>query len=164
MKVQNENQAEYLAGEVVSNQDEDAIIFQALDILRDRVFKEDYLTSPEAVQKYLTLRRVDQTREVFGIVLMDQQHGVITIEDLFTGTVNESRVYIREIVRCALKYNAASLVCYHNHPSGKTKPSQADIRITEQIKEACKIFEIRVLDHVITGGGDFYSMAQKGDM
>jgi len=100
--------------------------------------------------------------EVFCVVFLNSQQGVIAIEEMFKGTINQSAVYPREVVKQALKYNAASVIFAHNHPSGTLKASQANIKITEALKKALKPVDIKVLDHVIVAGGYFVSFVKVG--
>lgn len=146
-------------------QAEEEVIAKALSILRTRLKTRDAITAPTDVTRLLQLHaaaREDQHREVFSVLWLDAQHHIITIEDLFHGTLTQTSVYPREIVRAALRHNAAAVVLTHNHPSGGTAPSRADEALTAAIKAALALVDVRVLDHIITGGSDALSMAEHG--
>ncbi|MBA0217748.1 DNA repair protein RadC [Pectobacterium brasiliense] len=127
-----------------------------------RLAKEDAMLNPEATRQYLQLLLSRREREVFLVLFLDNQHHVIRHQEMFVGTINSVEVHPREIVREALKANAAALILAHNHPSGKAEPSQADRAITEQIVKACLLMEIRVLDHLVIGHGEYVSFAERG--
>ncbi|AOR63317.1 RadC family protein [Pectobacterium wasabiae] len=127
-----------------------------------RLAKEDAMLNPEATGQYLQLLLSRREREVFLVLFLDNQHHVIRHQEMFVGTISSVEVHPREIVREALKANAAALILAHNHPSGKAEPSQADRAITEQIVKACLLMEIRVLDHLVIGHGEYVSFAERG--
>ncbi|MEH2922207.1 DNA repair protein RadC [Samsonia erythrinae] len=127
-----------------------------------RLAKEDAMLNPEITGQYLQLLLSRREREVFLVLFLDNQHHVICHQEMFVGTINRVEVHPREIVREALKVNAAALILAHNHPSGNAEPSQADRAITEQIVKACLLMEIRVLDHLVIGQGEFVSFAELG--
>ncbi|AIU86848.1 MULTISPECIES: RadC family protein [Pectobacterium] len=127
-----------------------------------RLAKEDAMLNPEATGQYLQFLLSRREREVFLVLFLDNQHHVIRHQEMFVGTINSVEVHPREIVREALKANAAALILAHNHPSGKAEPSQADRAITEQIVKACLLMEIRVLDHLVIGQGEYVSFAERG--
>jgi len=142
---------------------DDQIITQALQVLQNRLTKPgEALTSPQSTVNYLRLRLAEREHEVFACLFLDNRHRLIAYEELFRGTIDAAAVYPREIVKEALKHNAAALILAHNHPSGVTDQSRADERMTSRIKEACQLFDIRVLDHVIVGGDGYTSFAEKG--
>ena len=99
---------------------------------------------------------------MFACLFLDNQHRVILLEELFRGTIDGASVYPREVVKQALYHNAAAVIFAHNHPSGISEPSQADKHITEKLKQALSLFDIRVLDHFIIGDGQPYSFAEHG--
>jgi len=119
-------------------------------------------TPPEAVADYLVVHYSEKPSEVFTCLFLDNRHGLIAAEDLFHGTIDGTSVHPREIVRCCLELNAAAVILAHNHPSGNSAPSQADQRITDRVKEALALADVRVLDHFVIGGGDAYSFAEHG--
>ncbi len=142
---------------------------QAVLEMAKRHFKEiiqrgSALTSPEITRAYLSAQLRGYTYEVFGCLFLDNQNRVIQFEELFRGTIDGASVYPREVVKQALYHNAAAVIFAHNHPSGITEPSQADKQITEKLKNALALFDIRVLDHFVIGDGDPYSFAEHGLM
>lgn len=148
---------------------QDRIINQALNILRQRLeCKSDLeVSSPQTIGRYLAIRdgaRKEQNREVFTVAYLDSQHRLIETVDEFVGTLAQTSVYPREIARSALRLNAAAVILSHNHPSGVLEPSTADINLTGQIKSSLNLIDVRVLDHIITGHGNWVSMADRGDM
>jgi DNA repair protein RadC len=121
------------------------------------------LTAPQAVREYLITLLAAQEREFFAMVVVDTRHRVVASEILFAGTIDGSRVYPREVVKCALRYNAAAVIFAHNHPSsGVLEPSHADELITQRQKEALALVDIRVLDHFVIGGGLALSFSERG--
>lgn len=122
----------------------------------------DALTSPQAVRDYLRLSLAEREHEVFVVVFLDAQNRVIRTEELFRGTLTQTSVYPREVVKSALKHNAAAVILAHNHPSGVAEPSQADQSLTDSLKRALAMVDVRVLDHFIVGRGRALSFAEKG--
>jgi DNA repair protein RadC len=120
------------------------------------------LTSPGAVRDYLRLAIATREHEVFVCLWLDAQHRVIICEELFRGTLTQTSVYPREIVKAALKANAAAVIFAHNHPSGVAQPSQADELLTRNLKEALALVEVKVLDHFIVAGNQALSFAERG--
>ena len=121
------------------------------------------LQNPTAVRDYLQLHLASRPREIFAVLFLDAQLRLIAFEELFQGTLSRSSVYPREVVRRALHHNADALVLAHNHPSGHTQPSQADVAITRELTAALGLIDARVIDHWIVGpGGSAYSMAENG--
>lgn len=139
------------------------IVEQALEILARSLRKPGaVMSSPQAVTSYLTLRLARQEREIFGVLWLNVKNAVVATEDLFFGTLTHTSVYPREVLRAALKHNAASVVCFHNHPSGNALPSEADKILTQALKTALAMVEVRMLDHIIVGGTSTYSFAENG--
>jgi DNA repair protein RadC len=120
------------------------------------------LDSPRATRDYLTVRLGAREHEVFCVIYLDNRHRIIEYQELFRGTIDGASVHPREVVKEALHRNAAACILVHNHPSGVAEPSQADQLITQRIKEALAMVDIRVLDHLIVAGSDLTSMAEKG--
>ena len=119
------------------------------------------LTSPALTREFLRVHLCTYEHEVFGMLHLDSRHRLIAVEDLFRGTISSASVHPREVVKSALKHNAAAVVLYHNHPSGLTEPSAADELITRRLKEALALIDVRVLDHLIVAES-IYSMAEHG--
>lgn len=145
-----------------SNEEEDSIIAKALEILERRTRKGNPLTSPDLVRHYLTMLLAEEFDEKFGILYLDNQHRIMKSEILFTGTIDGASVYPRVVVRECLMINAAAVLFYHNHPSGMSQASDADINLTKTLKEALKLVDIRVLDHLIVGNSTTFSFAERG--
>lgn len=122
----------------------------------------DNLSSPEAVRRYLRLSLEHKQVEVFMGLFLDAQNRLIQAEDLFAGTLTQTSVYPREVVKCALKHNAASVIFAHNHPSGVAEPSRADENLTQALKQALALVDVRVLDHFVVGHGELMSFAERG--
>jgi DNA repair protein RadC len=138
----------------------------ALELAR-RALKEEIslgnaLSSPRAVRDYLRLALAGREQEVFVVMLLDAQHRVISSEELFRGTLTQTSVYPREVVKCALKHNAAAVIFAHNHPSGVAEPSHADEILTRSLKAALALVDIQVLDHFIVAGSRTLSFAERG--
>lgn len=120
------------------------------------------IRSPKDTENFLMARLGTLQYESFCIIYLDNRHRVMSFQHLFRGTVDGTSVYPREVVKEALKVNAAAVILAHNHPSGVAEPSQADERITKRLKTALELVDIRVLDHIIVGGGHCTSFAQRG--
>lgn len=124
--------------------------------------EEKPLLSPDMTREFLQGQLTDEEREVFMVIFMDNQHRVIKHSRMFSGTLSHVEVHPREIVREAIKMNAAAVILAHNHPSGHSEPSQADKSITERIIKCCDFMDIRVLDHLVIGRGEYVSFAERG--
>jgi DNA repair protein RadC len=120
------------------------------------------LTSPGAVRDYLRLALGGRPHEVFVCIWLDAQHRVSKCEELFRGTLTQTSVYPREIVKAALAANAAAVIFSHNHPSGAAQPSQADELLTRNLKDALALVDVKVLDHFIVAGNQAISFAERG--
>lgn len=120
------------------------------------------LTSPQLTQRYLASQLQNKKHEVFSGLLLDSQHRVIKYIELAHGTIDGAAVYPREVVKAVLDHNAAAVIFAHNHPSGIAEASQADKAITERLVKALSLIDVRVLDHIIVGDGEFTSFAEKG--
>ena len=132
--------------------------------LESSINRGDAFTDCTVTKNYLKQRLRAYPHEVFACLFLDNQHRMITFEELFRGTIDGASVYPREVVKQALRHNAAAVILAHNHPSGVAEPSQADIHITRRIKAALELVDIRVLDHIIVGDHEPTSLAQRGDM
>jgi DNA repair protein RadC len=120
------------------------------------------LSSPSSSCDFLTARLRDLEHEVFCCLYLDKRHRLIRFEELFRGTIDGASVHPREIVKQALRHNSAAVIVAHNHPSGVAEPSQADEFITQRVKEALALVDIRLLDHIIVGDGACVSLAERG--
>ena len=143
---------------------DDDIIQQALAVMENRMryASGPTLTNPENACSYLRLRLGELEREVFAVVFLDDQNRLISYQELFFGTLAETSVYPREVVKLALKYNAAAVIFSHNHPSGHVEPSNSDIRITKALKSALDLIDVRVLDHIVVSATSSTSFAERG--
>jgi len=130
--------------------------------LKDELRSANALTSPGAVRDYLRLAIADREHEVFVCLWLDAQHRVLRFEELFRGTLTQTSVYPREIVKAGLRANAAAVIFAHNHPSGAAQPSQADELLTRNLKDALALVEVKVLDHFIVAGRQAISFAERG--
>ena len=122
------------------------------------------LTSSKATRDYLLSELRSESREIFAVLFLNNQHQVITFERLFFGTLNAAAVYPRVVVEQALKHHAAAVILSHNHPSGLAKASIADKQITGKLLQALQLIDVRVLDHIIVAGNQCYSFAEHGEM
>ncbi len=138
------------AGTYVPVSDE-VVIDTAFKLLARRVAKGSLMSSPQAVKNYLRLRFADLQYEVFCSLFLDKRHRLIACEELFRGTIDGASVHPREVVKTALRHNAAAVVLCHNHPSNCAEPSHADELITQRLKSALDLVEIRVIDHILGG-------------
>lgn len=142
--------------------DEDEVIVCALRILRARFKARDMFASPDAVKDYLRLRAQGLTHEVLAVMYLDAQNRLIDYEPMFRGTLTQTSVYPREVVKQALAANAAAVILHHNHPSGLCQPSRSDEALTQTLKAALALVDVRLLDHVITSDEGALSMAERG--
>jgi DNA repair protein RadC len=143
--------------------DEDAIIDNAIDILSRRLSSAGAaMGSPAAVKSFLTLKLAPEEREVFSVLWLDARNRLIAYEAMCFGTLTQTSVYPREVVKAALKHNAASVIVAHNHPSGEPEPSAADQTLTQALKNALSLVDVHVLDHVIVAGTKTLSFAERG--
>ena len=143
--------------------EEDAIIKSALEILDRRLRQPgEMFDSPAALRQFLRLLLAEREHEVFLVILMDAQNRMIHSEELFSGTLTQTSVYPREVVKLALKHNAGAVVFCHNHPSGLAEPSRADEVITGDLKKALALVDVKVLDHFIVASREVLSFAERG--
>lgn len=139
-----------------------AIMEMARRHLEETLKRESPLTSPELTRDYLLCRLRGYAHEVFACLFLDNQHRVIAFEELFRGTIDGASVYPREVVKKALAANSAAVIFAHNHPSGVAEPSEADKHITQRLRQALGLIDVRVLDHFIVGEGRPFSFAEHG--
>jgi len=139
-----------------------AAIELARRALQEQLKQNAALTSPGAVRDYLRLKLAARKEEAFVCIWLDAQHRAIQIEEPFRGTLTQTSVYPREIVKAALRVNAAAVIFAHNHPSGVAQPSQSDELLTRNLKEALSLIEVKVLDHFIVAGNQAISFAERG--
>lgn len=169
-EVKNEEQTEYKSVAPTMNMiqatqlvQDNEVIHRALQILESRMHKPIMKVNvPQDALDYLRMKLVPLEHEVFAVMFLDNRHQLIEYEEMFRGTIDGASVYPREVVKRALQLNAAALIISHNHPSGNPEPSMSDEVITIRLKDACKLVEIRLLDHIIVGGMETVSLAARG--
>lgn len=140
------------------------IIEQALALLACEMRETSVLAAPDDVKDYLRLKLASKPHEVFAVVFLDVQNRVISCEEMFRGTLTQTSVYPREVVIEALSNQASAVILCHNHPSGSTTPSRADEHLTQTLKAALALVDVRVLDHLIVTTSEVLSMAERGLM
>lgn len=129
---------------------------------RETLARGETLTSPDAVRDYLRLTLAALEHELFVVLYLDSQHRLIVADTLFRGTLAQTNVYPREVVKGALHVNAAAVIFAHNHPSGIAEPSRADELLTQSLKSALALIDVRTLDHFVVAGGEVVSFAERG--
>ncbi len=139
-----------------------AVVEMARRALSEQMRERDAMSSPRAVRDFLTLLLGGRQHEVFVAMFLDAQNRLLGSEELFRGTLTQTSVYPREVVKTALRYNAAAVVFAHNHPSGAAEPSRADELLTQTLKQALSLVEIKTLDHFIVAGSKTISFAERG--
>lgn len=163
-----EAQATYVAAPdptELKRQREDATIRNALSILERRMREPGHtLSSPGVARDYLRLTIGAREHEVFVVVFLDVKNRVVASEEMFRGSLTSASVYPREVVKTALRHNANSVMLAHNHPSGVADPSEADLHMTRAMKDALKLIDVSVLDHIIVTASQSYSFAEHGQL
>ena len=146
----------------LAESEQDTLVGLALAILRERNRPGKTLRTPLQVKDYLRLRLAERCNETFGAIFLDTRHRILSDEEMFHGTLDGASVHPRVVAQRALALNAAAVVFYHNHPSGVAEPSMADRKITDKLREALSLIEVRVLDHIVVGHEDACSLAERG--
>lgn len=163
MHMKNEDAPTYTPRNLTDTISEGEVLAKALEILKNRLRKPgEAMTSPQSVKDYLTIKLAELEHEVFFTLWLDGQHRVIQFGSMFRGTMNQTSVYPREVVKEALRLNAGAVIFAHNHPSGMPEPSRADEMLTKTLQEALALVEVKVLDHIIVGGTTTVSFAERG--
>lgn len=139
-----------------------AVMEMARRALREKLATGNALNSPSAVRDYLRMKLQALPHEVFFVLFLDAQNRVIGSEEMFRGTLTQTSVYPREVVKRALHHNAGAVIFAHNHPSGVAEPSHADETLTQALKQALALIDVRVLDHFIVAGSGVLSFAERG--
>ncbi len=137
------------------------VLQAALRVLSAQVRGSEMLSSPQAVRDFLRIKLGTLEHEVFAVIHLDAQHRVIEYVEMFRGTVSQTSVYPREIVKESLARNSAALILVHNHPSGSAEPSRADEALTMTVKNALALVDVRVVDHLIVAGAAILSFAER---
>ncbi|MCU8006729.1 DNA repair protein RadC [Shewanella sp. SM87] len=130
---------------------DDVILASAANIIAERYVKKDAYTNPQATKDFLTYKLGGYEREVFAVMLLNNQHQLLEFKELFFGTLDAASVYPREVVKAVFAVNAATVIFAHNHPSGESEPSSADKHITKRLTDALALIDVRVLDHIVVG-------------
>jgi DNA repair protein RadC len=138
------------------------IIESALSILDEKVMRNGLISVPADAGAFFSLRLGQLEHEVFAAIFLDAQSRIIEYSEMFRGTLTQTSVYPREVIKAALRCNCASIIFAHNHPSGVPEPSRADELLTQTLKSALALVDVRVLDHIVVAGGASLSFAQRG--
>jgi len=139
-----------------------AVLEMARRALEETIKTGDLLSSPQAVKNFLRLTLGNKQKEIFLGIFMDARNHIISTEELFTGTLTQTSVYPREVVKRTLHHNAASIIFAHNHPAGSLDPSHADKILTQTLKQALTLIDVKVLDHFIVTNDDIFSFSENG--
>ncbi len=162
VKLVSKNRFACLSIDALNPVEQQVLVEMAMQVLEARHQPGECLSSPTHVKTYLQLRLAGRKTEVFACLFLDHRHRVICFEEMFQGTVDSATVYPRVVVQRALEVNAAAVILTHNHPSGNTEPSKADITLTQRMQEALGLVDIRVLDHIVVGAAESVSFAERG--
>jgi len=142
--------------------EKNSVVKLALSVLTEKYQVGEKMDDVEQVRQFFQLKLAERKNEVFAVLFLTNRHTVIAYEELFQGTINGASVHIRVVAQKSLEFNSASVIFAHNHPSGDPNPSESDRSITQKLKEALGIFEIRVLDHIVVGTSGTVSLAERG--
>ena len=137
------------------------LLTMAQRLANRRLAKGRTLQGPSSLYRALQTRLLDRDHEVFGVVYLNNRHRILGVEELFRGSIDGTSVHPREVVKQALAYGAAAVICVHNHPSGNLAPSAQDEAITQRLRQALDLVEVRLLDHVIVSAEGYTSMAER---
>jgi len=159
-----------LAPRSADDNDHESLLRQRLDLAREILLRDlsgkisstPVMDSPDTLREWLSLYFLGKEREVFLVLFLDNRHRLLAAENLFAGTIDGTPVYPREIVKEALRHNAAAVCVAHNHPSGDAEPSACDRSLTLKVREALALVDIRLLDHLVVGGERIVSLAERG--
>jgi DNA repair protein RadC len=163
MKVRSEDNAPLYGGHHKLGMEDELTIRAAIQILeREQRNDEIAFGTPRDSSDYLRLKLSGYPYEVFSCLWLDNRHRMLSFEEVFRGTIDGASVHPREVVRDALKWNAAAVIFAHNHPSGVAEPSAADRAVTHELRDALRLVGVRVLDHFVIGNGEPVSMAARG--
>jgi DNA repair protein RadC len=137
------------------------VLEKAAEILADKYVRNDVFSSSQSTKDFVRFKLGNYEREVFAVMLLDNQHQLIEFRELFFGTIDAATVYPREVVKAVLEINAAAVIFTHNHPSGVSEPSSADKLITDKLVKSLALIDVRVLDHIVVGK-EAFSFAEQG--
>jgi len=152
------------AYDIFTDEEYATIVKASAIIEKEYLRKSTVLSSPELTRKFLSLHLAHEQFEVFGVLWLDNRHKVLEVVNLFHGTTDGAAVYPRVVATSALQHRASACVFFHNHPSGNPEPSQADISLTKRLQECLTLIDVRVLDHLVVGGNESISLAERGLM
>lgn len=138
-----------------------AVLELSRRVLLQKMRKRDVMNNPDTVKQFLQLQMGAYPQEVFAVVFIDAQYRLLSFQEMFKGTLNQTSVYPREVVKLALEQGAAAVILAHNHPSGDVRPSAADSTLTRTLQTALSMVDVKVLDHIIVGPGIHWSMAER---
>jgi DNA repair protein RadC len=139
-----------------------AVVELGKRMLREEAQRAAPMDSPQAVRSYLCLALARRDHEIFAVLFLDAQHRLIACEEMFRGTLTQTSVYPREVVKQSLRHNCAAVILAHNHPSGVAEPSRADEALTRALQSALALIDVRVLDHIVVAGAQSVSFAERG--
>ena len=149
----------------IAMNEENEIIEKAFAILTSRLREATIsVSSSKAAESYLLHKLILEEREIFGALWLDIKYRLIASEDIAAGTINQTKIYPREILKSALKHNAANVIFFHNHPTGDSMPSERDRLMTVNMKQVLKLIDVRLIDHIIVAGTQTRSFARHGDL
>jgi len=157
-----ENRFEDLTPSELNDKEKQFLVKLAMAILGERHRPGQALCSPGDTSTFLRLRLAERKNEVFGCLFLDNRHRILEVSELFQGTIDGASVHPRVVVQKALAINSAAVIMFHNHPSGVAEPSRADEAITQRLKEALALIDVRVIDHFVVTAGEFVSFAERG--
>lgn len=146
----------------VQFKDDAHLIRRALEVLRQRYQAGVTINSPDQLRELMVLQYGPEERELFSVVFLNTQHTILAHETMFAGTLTQTSVFPREVVKRALQLNAGAVILVHNHPSGSPEPSRADEHITQELKSALALVDVRVLDHMVVSGTGAVSLVERG--
>ncbi len=132
--------------------------------IKEQITQQDAIKNPAQVKQYVQSRLISKVNEVFAVLFLDNQHQVLAFEELFFGTINSSSVHPRVVLQRCLALNAAAVIVAHNHPSGVSEPSLSDVNITQTLKTALHLIDVRLLDHLVVAAHQVTSMAERGQI
>jgi DNA repair protein RadC len=141
---------------------DDQILEAARQLIGQKVQRGAELTSPKLVHEYLRGKLADLDHEAFAVLMLDSRNCLIDYVEMFHGTINQSPVYPREVLKLAIKHGAVAMIVSHNHPSGSPEPSALDLALTKQLRDALALIDVRLVDHIIVAGAATLSFAERG--
>jgi len=160
--MKDDNRFAGLGAQALSEAERDSVVKLACEVMAAEVADGPVIWGDEAASRYLRLKTGRSEREVFGCLFLTTRHRLIRDEEVFYGSIDRTMVYPRVILQKALRHNAAALICYHNHPSGRAEPSPDDVSLTSRVKSLLDEVDVRLLDHMVVSRTETVSMAARG--